>query len=411
MAKDGSYVIEQRALNELVQSYLDNLGLANKAVVIIEDFTRARILENRPEERVCFRYRAFLEYFIANQMQIDSEFREWMLSEERYLSFTNEIQYYAGINRADNSLLELVSERFKAIRSAAVADLGWEPDLTVLEKFQLPSEGLDAEHMLREYEEQVGASPLTAEERDAVLEADLPRDVENRQEVFRPQVKEVGHRLIVGLMLYSGLVRNLELIAKPSKQHHLNSVLDAWGLFLMGSFQIIPQLAKHRKLKVNGVTYEIMMPKHFTESQVARTIYLAMPAGLAHLIWGSLGTEKLELQLKDTKVEHSGIVNFFRGSLSADLKLGNWWHIFADFAERYRESPYLLQVLLWKMRDLHVMNEVPKEGVANFRKTIADIVATVRGGDQKQRIQTRSSQIQKLNKDDLRRRILSTKAD
>src|SRR3546814_8119607 len=49
--------------------------------------------------RSCFRYRAFLEYFIASQMDISPDFRSWVLDDSRYLSFVNELNYYAGLER------------------------------------------------------------------------------------------------------------------------------------------------------------------------------------------------------------------------------------------------------------------------------------------------------------------------
>lgn len=414
MADWNCYVVKKRLARDYIQAYLDDIGLGNNADTILAGFIKARIFESRPGDRIAFRYRAFLEYFIANQMQVNPVFRDWILHDQRYLGFVNEIQYYAGINRADNNLLELVSARFEGIREAAVKELGWNPVLGSLEKFQLPSDGTDADNILREYERQVGASPLSPEERDAVLEGDLPADAANRQEVFRPQAIDLGHRLILGLTLYSGLIRNLELVSNQSKRKHLDAALDAWGLFLMASLQIVPQLAKHRKLKVNGVLYEVLVPHHFTEAQTARTIYLAMPTSLAGLVWATLGTEKLELQLTQPSLDDAiepGIINFIRGSLCADLKIGRWSGMMASFATRYRGSPYLLQVLLWKMRDLHVMGEVSSTESAAFKEVIADVVSTLRGGTHKERLRTKSDHLQKLTRDDYVRRLRTSQSD
>src|SRR3546814_1342499 len=67
--------------------------------------------------RSCFRYRAFLEYFIASQMDISPDFRSWVLDDSRYLSFVNELNYYAGLERSDAELLAVIGDRFQKLRS------------------------------------------------------------------------------------------------------------------------------------------------------------------------------------------------------------------------------------------------------------------------------------------------------
>ena len=48
-----------------------------------------------------------------------------------------------------------------------------------MDKFELPSDATNANDILTEFERQMGAAPLSPEERDALLKGDLPTDVES----------------------------------------------------------------------------------------------------------------------------------------------------------------------------------------------------------------------------------------
>src|SRR3546814_15892480 len=79
----------------------------------------------------------------------------------------------------------------------------------MIDRFEPPAAGADVD-LFDEIEEQLAGPSLSAEERDEILDTELPRDVENRQEVYRPAFKDSGQRWATCLLIYSGLVKNLE---------------------------------------------------------------------------------------------------------------------------------------------------------------------------------------------------------
>ena len=115
MAAADQYVLTEEETLSVVQTYLKGVGLVQNASVLVSTFVNSRVLVTRPDGGISFRYRAFLEYFVACQMRFNTRFKSWVLDEERYLSFANEIGHYAGIARDDIALLELMGERFAPI--------------------------------------------------------------------------------------------------------------------------------------------------------------------------------------------------------------------------------------------------------------------------------------------------------
>ena len=254
----------------------------------------------------------FLQYFIASQMRVDHAFAQWVLEESNFLRFISELEYYAGLERDNEDLLNLLGKRFDALNVKLTEETGWTLDLTLVGEFQPPGQ---AEDLFTDIEDQLATPALTAEERDEVLDWESPKDAEDRQEVYRPIMEDVGQEWTACLMLYSGMIKNKDLVNDDAKRTHLRNALRGWAKFAMLSLLIVPKLVEHRKLVINGVLYEIIMPRRIWDAEVAKVIFMELPLKLADFVTTQLGSEKLERQLlevSDAEEEEPIIVKYFR---------------------------------------------------------------------------------------------------
>lgn len=62
---------------------------------------------------VRFRFTCFFEFFLMKQMEKDSKFKDEVLSEENFLTYHNEVDYFTGIHRGETELLKLIIERLE----------------------------------------------------------------------------------------------------------------------------------------------------------------------------------------------------------------------------------------------------------------------------------------------------------
>lgn len=398
MASENRYILPRDELITVVEGYLDGIGLPQNADELVQHFITARILGPKGEDSIGFRYRAFLEYFIALQMQNDAEFKEWVLEEDRYLSFINEINYYAGIVRNDSNLVGLIAQRFDKLAEEVFSDINWSPNLSILERIILPTEQ-DEFDSIDLIESQIEAPPLTQEERDEVLEAELPKDAENRQDVFRPEFTDIGQKWTTALFLYSGVIKNMEAISDAEKRSHLSKLLHSWSVFTMISLNAAPAMARHRKVRINGVFYHVNMPRAWSEIKVLKSILLDMPNSVSRVLTSQLGTEKLERQLREPLLgenDEPAIVRFYRSSLLSDLRIKGWVKAWSDLTHSLKDSSYLLEAALKKISDTYRLNANDKETESSLRRTIADSIATLRGKDHKDRAKIKSDQMQKI---------------
>jgi predicted MPP superfamily phosphohydrolase len=407
MARNDQYVLTKQRLTDVVEQYLSSVGLAQNSAKLVNSFVDSRVLALRLDDTISFRYRAFLEYFVACGMRFSSAFKSWVLEDERYLSYINEIQHFAGIDRDDAELLALVGTRFESLSTEVMAEMKWSPDLSLLEKFRLPAEDTK-EDLWHEFERQMEAPPLTPEERDEVLEAELPADPELRQEVFRPKMEGVAHRWVTGLLLYSGLLKNMEIIPDFLKRQHLQKILTGWGILTAQSLWIVPTLAKHRQLKINGIKYNVILPRQYSEAKVARTIYVELPNSIAHLMKSILGTEKLELQLKQPSLEEAGeptILTYYRYSLVADLRLGDWCSSLDTLSGKLANKIYLREALLRKIAGMYSLGFDLRDAEGRLRNLAGRMIGQMRGKDRAESRRIAVKGVEDLKRKELVRRL------
>ncbi|MEE3504565.1 hypothetical protein [Acidiphilium acidophilum] len=401
IARRDDYVPTREAVRTEMRTYIDSRGLYANLDDLFDEFLTARIFITRQEDRISFRYRGVMEYFIALRMTSDASFRRWVLEEDRYLRFLNEIQYYAGKLRNDTEVVNLVAERHEKLLAEAVAVTG-NIDLSQLEHIQLPfdknGDGLNA--TARE----VASPPLTQQEKDEELEAQFPVDAEDRQEVFRPKVEDGSEKLMLSLILYSGLVKNMELIPDSDKRQHLAHVWRGWACILVASLRIAPRLATERRIRINGAMYEIQAPQGMDDATLLRQIMLRLPHITVRMLSGALGTEKLERQLTEPTLDEQGepkIIDFLRSGLIADLRLDATPAAINALVVKLRENKYLLWSLIVHINELRRLDRVREEHFQRLDEPVASAIATLKGGSHKARVEEKRKQLARLEKDRL----------
>lgn len=381
MVRENRYILAYPDTILLIERHFQSIGIQQDSKQVIDEFIDKRIFVSRADHQISFRYRAYLEFFVALRMQQSADFRGFVLLPENMFSYPNEIQYYAGLVRNDADLLEVVASEFAKVTTDYCKKVGWNPDLAKFNQLAPPllDEKVDIASSLQR---QIDSPPLTPDQRDEALEAEIPADVERRQEVFRPSLHNVGLRWSVGIILYSGVLKNLEIIPVAAKRKHLAEVLFAWGLLTLHSFSMIPELARKRRMRINGIMYEVRMPRHWSEQKVARAISVDMPNSVSRLISLYLGTDKLKAQLVEPALFEAGeprIVSFYRHALIADLRLHNWLDAVKVFREAISSASLLHESFIKKLTEIYLLGAIAAEKIGQLRTIIAEGIVDIAG--------------------------------
>ena len=380
MSRQELYKATDASFVSWINEYLAEYGLRFSALSLIDYFVQARVLEI-DDGYIAFRLTAFFEYFVAVRMSEDDDFKTYVLSEDNYLRYPNEISFYAAISRKDVGWLNELVDRF--VKNSELSHRGRTPvnAAEALENFVLPSSTADST-ILRTIEDRSFNSSMTEEERRQALDDDLPALAVADKPSVRPADPVVGQRWIAQLTMLSSTLKNMELITSTRKSQVLSIVLEAWLEFISMSMQIVPTLVEQRRLKFAGVEYIVVFPDDMDPGELAQRLYMYMPISTAKVVNFHLGTEKLRVQLEaglGSSTGESAASQFLRGAILAQLGVEGLPAILATVAKAISGKRYLQEVFFRLLAEVVVRYRLPEKERQKLKALAADVRIELEG--------------------------------
>ena len=335
-------------------------------------------------------------------MANDPSFKGWIVDEERYLRFYSEIGYYAGKVRNDANLLRLVAERHEQCFADAVAENNG-VNLADFDSLVLPTEKRADDLDILEYE--VGSAPIEKNRKDQELEAeDFDDEDDGSATLVRKAPTDALDRLTTSLILYSSLVKNLELISDEEKRAALGPIWVGWATILMVALRSAPKLAKLRRVRIGSALCEVQAPQGMSDNVLLRKMMLLLPHIHINLLSAAVGTEKLDRQLSEPRLEDIGepkIVKLLRTGVISELRLDATPGSFSQLAAELSGNMYLLWSLIVHMGELRRLDRIREEHYKSIMSPLAGAIADLRGGNVKKKALAKRNSLAQLQRDAL----------
>jgi predicted MPP superfamily phosphohydrolase len=381
MVYSGNYSPEMGVLVGWVTEYVKEYGFPYDPVKLIEYFLSSRILKET-DNTIAFKLKVFFEYFCGNQMANNLDFRDYILSQDRYLSFVNEIPMYCAITRNDETALELIRSRFEktfSLREGGPQDGGVK--IAALRDLRIPEQDATQRDLLK-IEEQIYDRQLTDEERDKLLDEDEALDLERSQLVKKEQTQSSAGRSISLLLLLSAVIRNMDLVSDKQKRAIVTELLDGWNEFTLFSLSLIPMITAKGSFRFEGVDYRINFPEHLPIDEIARRLMFAMPVAVSRVAYATMGTEKLVNQLSSgIGLESEPIERqLMRFCIVADLGLPGVAAAGEKVAACLKGHPYLTNVLITKLHETLMRFKLPAAEADRLRALTAALIGKLAEG-------------------------------
>jgi len=121
-----NYRISYNELNNFVYNYFKIKKFDYPAEEVLNHFLVKGILlkENDDSEvYVRFRFSCFFQYFLMKKMEFDNKFKEYVLREENFLNFVDEIDYYTGVKRDQAEILGLLIKRMMKVYEPIISQI------------------------------------------------------------------------------------------------------------------------------------------------------------------------------------------------------------------------------------------------------------------------------------------------
>ncbi|HSQ95609.1 MAG TPA: hypothetical protein VLM18_05865 [Croceibacterium sp.] len=174
---------------------------------------------------------------------------------------------------------------------------------------------------------------------------------------------------------------------------------------------VAPRIAKERKLRINGILYEVQAPQSMSDNALLKQMLLRLPAAHIKMIASVLGSEKLRRQLTEPTLEDAeepNIIKLFRVGLISELQFDETPSAVSELALALREHPYLLWSLILHLGELRRMDHIRPEHQDKLIEPTALAIANLFGGSSKSRENQKRQQVAKLKREQL---LLTLKRD
>lgn len=109
MVQECIFIVDKYKLQELTSKFIQELKREKEGInveLLIDYMEQKGIFVNIGSNQYRFRYRAFLEFFIAKGMEKDETLKKYIIDEGNYLNYLNEIRFYSGLHGEDDHLIE-----------------------------------------------------------------------------------------------------------------------------------------------------------------------------------------------------------------------------------------------------------------------------------------------------------------
>jgi predicted phosphodiesterase/energy-coupling factor transporter ATP-binding protein EcfA2 len=263
------------------------------------------------DQKIYFRYKCFFEFFVAKYMQENPEFKKFVLSENQYLKYINEIVCLTGLTRKDLDILKEIEQRILNLYSE-IDPLVEDLEISRIPIKQLLTESLRSENL----ETKLKEMRLDDKEKDKFLDIhvnDSPTFI-----VKKEDPRDRREELINVLTLYAKIIRNCELIDKTEKK-------KAFGICI------------EKYCKLTRLLYKILFTKlqemeEEPEDNFVYFIVMVLPIIVQNMLLYSLGTQKLKVTIEEhLKESKDDFEKFMLVSLYGDLKLEGYIKKFEEF--------------------------------------------------------------------------------
>ena len=229
-------------------------------VQVVFDVLSANNIIVQRDGKFGFRFAFWIYYFAALRMHHDSIFAKFILSDFKYSSIPELIEFYTGIDRQRDDALVVLTDDLAKLRLQVEEKCGFPKNMDPYRFAQWKSSESALEQMQNEIEVGVRDSNLPSEIKDRFADQgyDLKRPYDQSISMFAEQSVTC---LMQTLRAASKALRNSDYVAPSTKRTLLEEILRCWEQLTMVLLVVLPVLAEKGEAVFDGVAF--VLDGHF----------------------------------------------------------------------------------------------------------------------------------------------------
>lgn len=326
------------------------------------------------QEKSKFRFRSafWVYYFAAQRMKINSDFRNKILANEEYLSFVEMIEFYTGIDKNENELIDLLTNDLKKQCDSIENETGLTGNVDPLDSLTWDSTKEEIHNSFKVIKKEVLSSHLP----DAVKDQYADNNY-NIQKPYDQDIKKIYDKyfflvLEKKIRVCSRALRNSDFIEPSKKTVLLEQITRGWYLFSKLIFALTPFLAKKGRFDFYGAGFVLSSDfDKLNDEEKIKSIIINNPTNITNLFYDDLYSERLSpIYFEFLKSEQTSLIQHFMILLLVRGKPDKWSEeILKYITKTNAKSAHLLDV---RNNLIHTYKYDPmsEKNLANTQETI-----------------------------------------
>lgn len=347
--KHDTLFSQEKFINE-IQQYTKK----NKIDINVHDiFTilcRNRIIVSDMSGRFYkFRHMYWVYYFVAHWMDINSNFYRLMTENKRYVSYIDILDFYTGIKRNNNDLLDLITTDLQNTCDKFENDTGLVGNNNIFNGITWKQSEEDLNDAHSKIKNEILNSKLPDSVKDEYADKIYDFNKPNIQEL--PQIYQdysLGffHQIIIAT---SSALRNSEFIQPDKKDLLLNQITRSWQLMSKLFFVLAPLLARQNTDHILIDDWNIRLSSGYMKKEPKekfKMILCSIPNNVINWYGESLYTERLSLVFKEKiNSENNPIIKHLMMRFIINNKPQQWDSLIENYIKSVmKDSYYLLDI-------------------------------------------------------------------
>lgn len=304
---------------------------------------------SRRGETYYFKNSYWVFYFIAQRMNMNKEFLDFVYENKKYIDYPEIIEFYTGIDRQKNDALELLKkdilETIQIVRAKVnipeelnpYKTISWNPDIKKLEEEEA------------KIGENVISSGLPDEVKDKYDDKSY-NQVKPYNQVINNVIREYSFQVLMRqISAISRALRNSDYADVSLKREVLGIIMEAWNEINKLLIVLSPLLADRGNISFEGASFyldeedfDILEPM---ERRLA--VLLAVPTNVVRFFKDDLFSMKMGSLLIDKfENEKNDLIKYELVVLLVAERPKNWYVIVEKYIEKLNKNSFYLSDIL-----------------------------------------------------------------
>ncbi len=394
------YRLSYGDLREFIENTLKQKMFDFDVDVILEHFINKGIFSIEKIDTikyVRFKFACFFQFYLMKNIDKIPEFKEYILSDDNYLRFVDELDYYSGLKMDDTYTLEIIlkgmNDAFERVNKNFRGfpfdfDMFFETVHTIVSKIDNKKLN-DITEDLKETDDEYYQS------KDIELENHKSKNIEKKQDELSTVQKLERH-----WVLAAKLLKNSEEITK--KDFKLNAFKD----IISASISFVTLYKIFLRKKKEETTDKDSLDNQFY------MMYRLLPLLHQVVLTQTIGTAKLNLVIEQIVESEdfqskSDLEKFIYIFLYTDLNGKKKFNYIDSFLKNYR-THYIKDMMFLKNLEYYYRQDTPDEEELKFKNILGDLVISDDGTSKmKRKFSKKGNFISRIEKQKLERTVTS----